>query len=292
MPDENEFLYKDIPTKAERESSVPADTSVFPIHWIALAGNPLDNPELNELLNSMTMLSPSDIRGYVENFFDEIQAVSAKTLRSLAKIGEMMEDIGQWDFATLIALFDTKAPNDDFVEHDQDNIRHMTDNDYARLELIDDLLAELDYFKIYFGNWLTMVQNAVDGLVITTQDLIQNLSEHISDNDRHFIDGGEKESVINSALNFDNDLLMKGCTITTTVEELTNSTIVSESAYKNMVDELDNDIGWEFARRETIIANDLITITTSFNLDGLGGNIRTAIATLKIDENGIVKEVV
>ena len=31
MPDENEFLYQDIPTKAEREVSVPADTSVFPM---------------------------------------------------------------------------------------------------------------------------------------------------------------------------------------------------------------------------------------------------------------------
>jgi len=292
MPDENEFLYQDIPTKAERESSVPADTSVFPIHWIALAGNPLDNPELNELLNSMTMLNPSDIRGYVENFFDEIQAVSAKTLRSLAKIGEMMEDIGQWDFATLIALFDTKAPNDDFVEHDQDNIRHMTDDDYARLELIDELLNELDYFKMLFGNWLTMVQNTVDGLMITTQDTIQDLSVHISDNDRHFIDSEEKESVINNGLNFDNDLLMKGCTINTTIEKLPNSTLISEVAYKNMVDELNNDIGWEFAKRETVITDTEITVTTSFNLDGLGSNIRTSIAKLIIDENGVVKEVV
>jgi hypothetical protein len=284
-------------SREDRETSTPSDTLVFPIHWSALIGDPLENPELSDILNTLTVLSPDDIRQFVENFFDEISKVSAKALRAINKIADMMDDLDQWDFAGLIELFDTKTPINDFIEHSQDMTIHLTDDDRAEIGRINDLSELVDSFLISLGAQLRLLQNTVNAFRESLNSNISNLSEHIADDGRHFTDGDEKTALMNSALNFDSDLLMKGCTVTTEIEELENSKIISEVAYKHEYDELENDTGWEFARRDTTITADNITVATSFNIDGLGTNdiTATSVVTFNEDINGgavsIIKEV-
>jgi len=255
----------------------------------SLMWNTIDNMIrriVDEKSDELGLLTPADVQRIAEDYLEAQLAISPKSLRSLNKIIEMMDDLDNWDFMELMRIFDTKLDSIIFYEHEQDDFRHLNEEDRMAIAMVGDLYEAVLEFAQIVGEQLSQLRRNLDAMIADLLALREDFIEHIGNTDIHFVED-EKEIIFQGVMNWSNDLFMRPARITTVITDRPDgSTEISSVARRMETDTLGNDVSFEFAWKSTIITDENIVTSTQIDLDG---RTASAVSTVTITDDEIVK---